>query len=38
MGSAVTKTEMYKQMEEDVKVLKLGIQNIKKIQEMIGGI
>lgn len=38
MGSAVTKTEMYKQMEEDVKILKQGIENIKKIQEMVGGI
>ena len=38
MGAAVTKSEMFKQMEEDVKVLKLGIENIKKIQTMIGGI
>ena len=38
MGSAITKTEIYKQMESDVKELQLGAANIKKIQDSVTGI
>jgi hypothetical protein len=38
MGSAVTKTEIYKQMEADVKELQLGAANIQKIQDSVSGI
>lgn len=38
MGSAVTKTEIYKQMEADVKELQLGAKNIQKIQDSVTGI
>ena len=38
MGSAVTKTEVFKQMEADVAVLKLGAENLQKIQSTISGI
>lgn len=32
MGSAVTKTEIYKQMEADMKELQVGAKNLEKIQ------
>ena len=38
MGSAITKTEIYKQMEADMKELKKGAENLKKIQDSVSGI
>ena len=35
MGSAITKTEIYKEMQEDVKILKIGSENLKKIMATI---
>ncbi len=38
MGSAITKTEIYKQMEADLKEIQLGAANLQKIQTSITGI
>ena len=35
MGSAITKTEIYKEMQEDVKILKVGAENLKVIMTTI---